>query len=211
MTASEFYNIARETARIIHNYSWEQNGIMHVMLYGSTLHNSQPNDIDLLVIHNGQKLVPYFYYRKLKPDSPIGEDNARIPAKTFLGMLGYKEDSSPEENVLNNIETLVSPRNVNKIYDFNALNVNLLMDKEEVIWFPDIWNGIRLGGPAHKSIPDLRNEAIQSCRETNFWYTILSEGRIYDRRSGDFSIKVSELFPDALRLFPSNNVVHIKG
>ena len=51
---------------------------------------------------------------------------------------------------------------------------------------------------------DVRKYAVDSCRDPTFWFTILSEGRIYDRNTHDFSIKVEDKYPGALDLFPSN-------
>jgi hypothetical protein len=207
MPHSEFYEIARKTAKIIHEKSWEANGILHVMLYGSTLHHSQPEDIDLLVIHDGKRLAPYFFYRKIMIGTPPAEDNARMPPFDFLKELGYLEGSCRRDSVLANVNELVSPRNVNDIYDMNSLDVALLKDEDKIIKDPDkITQGFTQGvfGSCHfGSVRDVRERAIKSCRETNFWYTILSEGKIYDLHSGDFSIEVNKLYPDAIQFFPS--------
>ena len=205
MGNSEFYEIARETARIISEKSWEKNGVLQVMLYGSALHSSQPRDIDLLVIHSGEKLAPYFFYRKIVPDAPVGEQNSRMPACDFLRQLGYKEGAPFGDNVLANVEALVSPRKVNDLYDLNALSESLLIDEDKRIRDPHII----AQGFAHdfeqlrRSTKKVRERAIQACKETSFWHTILSEGRIYNQSSGDFSNTVSEIYPNALRLFPS--------
>jgi hypothetical protein len=207
MTTSEFYDLARKTARIIHEKSWEENGILQVMLYGSTLHSSQPRDIDLLVIHNGQRLAPYFYYRKLISDAPPGENNARMPPLDFLMRLGYREGDCKENSVLARVEALVSPKNVNEIYDFNALNAGLLVNSNAVIAKGDPMDGSACDPwSLFATTSDVRKRAIDCCKETNFWHTILSQGKIYDPNSNDFSIQVRELYPDALGLFPSTSV-----
>lgn len=211
MGQSEFYNIARETARIIHEKSYEGNGILQVMLYGSTLHNDNPKDIDLLVIHDGRKLVPYFVYRKLQMTSPPGVDNARMFPFDFLEKLGYREGGLPEDGVLANVERLVSPRSVNDVYDFNALDAFVLSDENGLVGGVDMFEarGRFMGALGVNRlfvkllVNKLRGGAIQSCKETNFWHTILSEGKVYDTKSGDFSIGVNDLYPDVLRFFPS--------
>lgn len=51
----------------------------------------------------------------------------------------------------------------------------------------------------------MRKGAIESCRDPTFWYTILSEGKLYDRTKHDFTLSVNDKYPGAVELFPSKS------
>lgn len=51
----------------------------------------------------------------------------------------------------------------------------------------------------------LRNTAIQSCRDPTFWHSVFSEGKLYDKRAHDFSLGIEEKYPGALKLFETES------
>lgn len=235
---NEFYNTAKDVARIIREKSYDDHHIVEVMLYGSTLRNKSPRDIDLLIIHEGSNLKTFSPYSRLIFDNAVTKDeNARDSAFLIFKNLGYK--TQKEDSVLNavcnrvskiDIETLakeeisetdktwrgrykreytkewieswrISPTDIlkiNAIFDVNVLHSRIL--KPYPGYDP---NGIL--DPEHhlEVFHSLKKEAIKRCRDPTFWYTILSEGRIYDLDKNDFSLKVEDKYPEALSFFPS--------
>ena len=65
---ANFFDIAKDTAKAIHEKSWDANGVVDVMLYGSALTGESPKDIDMLIIHDGGKLRPFSPYETLRVD-----------------------------------------------------------------------------------------------------------------------------------------------
>ncbi|MFH0837164.1 MAG: hypothetical protein V1870_03475 [Candidatus Aenigmatarchaeota archaeon] len=46
-----------------------------------------------------------------------------------------------------------------------------------------------------------RKEAMQSCRDPTFWHRVLSEGRLFDHETDDFTLTIEDKYPGALELF----------
>lgn len=95
---ASFYDIAKDTAKIILEKSWEEVKVEGVMLFGSTLRRDNPNDIDLLILHSGNKLSPYTRYSeregKMQYDAPTGKGNVRERSFNLLRYTGYRIDSN---------------------------------------------------------------------------------------------------------------------
>ena len=207
----KFLDIARDTARIIHEKAYDSGSIAGVMLYGSTLTSDSPRDIDLLILHRGS-LECFSPYATLRVDEPVGDENARDSAYKIFMQLGYKEEGREADSVCTGIERRIEELNagsmveetrdwfsradtygVNNVFDVNVLYDGLLEGGQ---------SGADKDSLRAQSRDRLREGAIASCRDPTFWYTILSEGRIYDREKHDFSIKVEDNYPGALSLFP---------
>lgn len=103
-----FYEIARDTAAIIHHKSYSEARVKGVLLYGSTLRDSNPRDIDLVVLHDGgRKLVEFTPSRyadegtEEKYDLEAGHpSNRRLKSFSILRCLGYAEGASEHHNAV---------------------------------------------------------------------------------------------------------------
>lgn len=218
--------IAQEAARLCFEYSYHDAMLRDVLLFGSTLRqNKDPEDIDLVILHKGWKLEefdkdPYGEKKDAKPkhDKPIGEDNLRQHSSAIFHQLGYRNieefdyfefrNTWDEEHgqanredfqaafekaqedywvrrSLNSVDTqiikLVYPRSVDDIFDVHVLSTVLFGDE--------------------RHIEHGRREAMRSCRDPTFWYTVLTEGRLYDSSTKDFTLEVDEKYPGATELF----------
>jgi predicted nucleotidyltransferase len=185
----EFYNIAKDTAKIIHEKSYEKRNILEVILYGSALKEDFPGDIDLLIIHNNWGLAPFSRYHPLNlegkflEDKPKGEKNDAT--SIFLDLNGFDYDE--KEWVITAIENRIKQSNftylpeINEIFDVSIIQEDLLKQYEDNKY--------------------LRMCAIDACRDSTFWSTILSEGKIYDKSTHDFSLRVEDKYPGAAELF----------
>ena len=208
--------IARDTAKIIIEDSWESSRIRDVLLYGSTLRSGVPEDIDLLIIHGGLKFGSFSLpnsdipSKDLRLDRPVGEDNPRDYSSVILSNCGYKEGREfMEDNVYKKLERLLEERYgfiypdsslVDDLFDVNILSTKILdVNASDDDLMDHVWDW-----GTHKDISyNARERAIESCRDPTFWHTILSGGRIYDMDKQDFTIGVEEKYPGALDLFPS--------
>ncbi len=52
-----------------------------------------------------------------------------------------------------------------------------------------------------RDFEETRCYAVMQCTDPTFWASILEEGRLYDRETGDFSIPLEEKYPGAVDLF----------
>ena len=78
---------------------------------------------------------------------------------------------------------------ISKVFDIHVLNTDLLRNPEDEV--------------LREGVQGRRQGVIDSCGDLTYWYTVLSEGRLYDKRTHDFSILVEDKYPGALELFPS--------
>ncbi len=218
---SQYYEIARDTAEIILTKSWKEVRVKDVMLFGSTLrwkqdHNVIPNDIDMLIMHNGGDLYEFDWdiYGSLKDwvqksDEPVAKGNKRYDAYVIFFRLGFKEWSkenavvesrkgkgfvadSALQNILRRVERLGirPPSSVTrfddrdffaKMFDVHVLSTGLFGEDSY----------------AERN----REEAINSCRDRTFWYTVLRTGKIYNPKGQDFNVHVEERYPGILSFF----------
>ena len=218
-----YYEIAKDIARVIHTKSWDEVGVKDVLLFGSTVRKKEvPNDIDLLILHDGYKLEEFYddAYEEHSPkavclsDHRVGDNSRRIWATGMLNLLGYKgndallrdklyherfglesqfREDSAYNNVMNRVKHITGEDDsaaLDKLLDIHAMSVNLLIRDEDEGRF--------------RYYSDKRTQAINCCRDPTFWYTVLSEGRIYDLDKHDFTIKVNDKYPDAIRMFQRN-------
>lgn len=208
-----YFEIAKDVARLMHTKSWEEVGVRDILLFGSTLRqNSVPNDIDLLILHDGHKLKEFYDdpYGKnttaaFETDQPIAKCNRRLWAYGMLANLGYKggdrkancydwetEARLKEDSVINHVKARVadiiggSNEALDKLFDIHALSTTLLAAP----------SGCQFPYAAQR-----RAEALNSCRDPTFWHTVLSEGRLYDMDKHDFTIKVDDKYAGATALF----------
>ncbi len=102
------------------------------------------------------------------------------------------EVSKKAEAVL--IKTISRRMVINRVERvFNRLGLNL----NETLDLHVMNRGLLVPGQYDEE----RAIAIQQCRDPSFWHTVLEAGRLYDRKSKEFSIPVSVKYPDALGLF----------
>ena len=214
---SDLLDIAERTAETILELSWEENKVLYVGLYGSLLRTEEAGDIDLLVIHDqGWKLPATTSYNGIVPDAPIEEEeNYRHSPTGFLRLLGYKEKLGGSQSVLEYVKDIVPSQEINETFDFNALDQILLADEGGAVRGRDIIGNrfglykfvMTLHGEEPKStneiLGNMRQEAIDVCRETSFWYTAISECRLFDPDSGKFDTHLTDLYPDATKFYPS--------
>jgi len=228
----KFYDIAKDTAKAIHEKSWGANGVVDVMLYGSTLTSKSPKDIDLLVIHDGGRLRPFSPYSTLRVDEPVGKENARDSAYGIFRQLGYKTEGRGNDSVAVAVGKRIAGLGAGnfteeeiaeKTKDWERVSREIFKFHDE----PDVSNSYDVHGinnifdvivlhagalmadaneqvaGRYGTITGMRNSAVESCRDPTFWHTILSEGRIYDREKHDFSLRVEDKYAGAVDLFPS--------
>ncbi|HII15316.1 MAG TPA: hypothetical protein HA362_03300 [Nanoarchaeota archaeon] len=215
---ASFYEIAKDTARIIIEKSWEEAEVEGVMLFGSTLRSKTPNDIDLLVLHSGLRLKAYSPYEKPVFDKPAGTGNGRDAAAEILFRLGYKETvlDRVDDAIKRRIEPLGlnSRDGLNSLFDIQVMHAALLGDTRTIEVFARryaVWGSEEERQVDYQrcyrselgKVAAQRRETIQSCRDPTFWRTILAKGRIYDPAKHDFTIPIEEKYSGALALFPS--------
>ncbi len=224
-----FYDIAKDAVKVIFEKSWESKRITDILLYGSTLTKPNPTDIDLLIIHDGgYKMQCFSPYSTLRVDEPIGEKNARDGAFSMLKQIGYKEGAKANDTVVAAIGKRIEPlcagtvtdeeikkeikykgwyeetygcsfdisnridiHGINNIFDVNILHQATLLQEDDPRLKGTFWN-----------INEVRQKAIESCKDQTFWYTILSKGKLYDRAKHDFTLNIEDKYPKALSLFP---------
>ncbi len=230
---NKFYEIAKDAAEIIHEKSWEGHRVKDVLLYGSTLNSDSPSDIDLLIIHDSIKLKDFSIYtdKPLKVDEPVGKENARERSYSIFHQLSYKYEERRNDTVVAAIGKRIAPLNLGTCTNeeikkadekYRKIFENVFPDKFDVSNVIDLYgidnifdvhvlhtkaliddSGKKRESISVKTPSEIRKEAIESCKDKKFWHTILSEGRIYDKSTHDFSQTVEEKYPRALSLFPS--------
>jgi hypothetical protein len=212
-TDNSYMELAKDTARIIRDKSWDEVAVQDVLLFGSTLKGTcVPDDIDMLLLHSGQRLVefdrdPYSTRPSAMKESdiPCGEENRRNGAWCFFRTLGYKgtgkdddrrRDDSAYENILKRLEFMGgnSSELVDSIFDVHVMHTGLLLAHIDP---PDVPGS----GYMDEYMKQQRAEAIKHCRDPTFWHTVLSEGRLYNPETHDFSLKVDDKYPGASDLF----------
>lgn len=201
----QFHSLAQGVAKIILENSWEANEVRSVLLYGSTLKSPSPRDIDLLILHfMGASLENYTTSRSKCEE---GEDVHYYPASVILWQLGYKE-GKPQDTVSKRVHELFRERGmlqeaelgnmhppiINQVLDLHVLNTLLIQDPSFL-------------GEKHREyyqvrLPHFREKAIRmSGKDPNFFHRVLSEGRLYNQQTGDFTVSFEEIYPGKLELF----------
>lgn len=227
----QFYDIAKDTAKAIHEKSWDESVVLDVMLYGSTLRSESPRDIDLLVIHGGNRLKAFFPYSTLRVvDKPVGIENARYSAYSIFRQLGYKTEGRGNDSVAVAVGKRIAGLNAGTVTDEEIAETDKRwrrFSEEEYLDSFEVSNRIDAYGinnvfdvivlhvgalladandqmaVKYGTITGIRKSAVESCRDPTFWHTIFSEGRIYDRKKHDFSISVEDKYSGAKDLFPA--------
>jgi len=205
-----YYEVAKDVANIILKKSWEDVGVEDILLFGSASRGeTNPNDLDLLILHSGGRLEEYDidpYGEKsdlvVESDLPVSKNNLRYGAFNIFRRLGYKEDvkDSACGNIIKRVKDFgIDPPTghwdfededkFNSLFDVHVLSTNLLEKNVE-----DFYERHRNGQ---------REDAMRCCRDPTFWHTILSTGKIYDPKKYDFTINVSDKYPNAIELFNS--------
>ncbi|MBI2549021.1 hypothetical protein HYW21_06755 [Candidatus Woesearchaeota archaeon] len=214
-----FYEIARDTAAILHGKSWANARLEGVLLYGSTLRSDKPRDIDLVILHSGSKLIEFTPSRyadegtkeiyDVEPDHP---STRRLDAWSTLSTLGYRGKS--DYDIKNRAVRFVGER----IESLDAGSVpeervqSFMSSREcpeaDVAAYLDIY-GVSNVFDVHVLHTGLlgdqgaeqRSRAIASCNDPTFWHRVLSEGKLYDPKVHDFTLTIEEKYPGALQLF----------
>lgn len=220
-----FYEIARDAAKIILTNSWAEARVEDVLLYGSTLRSESPRDIDLVIFHRGGHKLAEFEKSEYAaeagkaidaqpiPDLPSDDvTTTRLDSYRTLSKLGYK--IGLDDNVVRLIGDRIATLDAGSVSEEGVASALR-------IWEPELTEftiGARLDihGIAHifdvhvmhtglldqsGSYTPYRDEAIHSCRDPTFWHRVLSEGRLYDRTTHDFSLGIEDKYPGALKLF----------
>lgn len=197
------YGAAREVAHIILTYSRPDAQVKDVLLFGSLARGDvNPNDIDMVILHDGRRLTEFEkgIYREAPVslrvmDAPAGPDNLRRSATSILTALGsdcpppaYASEGEAEwdkKRAVGRVTTLLGGLNlaVDETLDLHELHVGVLDPKQ----------------------PWRQDDVKQNVREPSFFNTFLTEGRLYDRRTADFTTAVEEKYPGAASLFPQRN------
>ena len=215
----QYYEVAKDVAEIILTKSWGEVGVKDVLLFGSASRgNTNPNDIDMLILHYGCGLEefdrdPYGFRPDgvKQSDMPPLSGNMRIGADGIFSELGYKEDPAdnyqtddddPEReermrldsafnNIVKRVEQLgIRPPNGLEFEDADQFNA--LFDVH--VLSTELLKNDEYGASR-------REEAIKSCRDPTFWHTILSAGKLYDFDKHDFTMSVNDKYPGAAELF----------
>ncbi len=213
----QYYEVAKDVAEIILTKSWGEVGVKDVLLFGSASRGeTNPNDLDILILHEGHKLQEFDIdpYGKrsdweTKHDMPAIKGNKRYDAYSIFSQLGYKGD--PIDNF--QTDNLKKERELQKDSAFN----NIVRRVEPFgIRLPTEWkfedrNQFAALFDVHVLSTELferegyrvkyREEAIESCRDPTFWYTVLSAGKLYDPKKHDFTGKVEDKYPGVIELF----------
>jgi DNA-binding transcriptional ArsR family regulator len=102
-----FYEIARDTAAIIHTKSYSKAKVDNVVLYGSILEKDNPRDIDLIIVHSGpflQEFMPSQYSdegaEEISDVNPGHPSTRRLQAWNILLGLGYADNAKQNETTV---------------------------------------------------------------------------------------------------------------
>jgi len=203
-----YRTLARDVAEIILTRSWRDLRISDVLLFGSVLMEiGAPNDIDIVILHdNNQKLIefnpdPYGVRpeRTTVTELPSGNNNDRYSATSIFQKLGYLSSQEKpaatliSERVGQSLGGKVDEEMMRQLFDVHVLHIGLLGYENNnagqiVRYNRDIWESTR-------------REAIASCRDSTFWHTVLTTGRLYDTKTRDFTLPVSTRYQGAIELF----------
>ena len=191
------YGAAQEIAKMILQETYEVAAARDVLLFGSLVRGeSNPRDIDMTVLHAGSRIFnfepdPYKErpFAKREEDEPISPENFRVSAWRILRKLGSKRDpdvSFGEARVKDayDLAEEILDRfggSVEDSLDLHALHVTILDPKQG-------W---------------MRDAALKDARDPTFYHTMLSQGRLYDLRTHDFTMPVEEKYPGCIALFPA--------
>jgi hypothetical protein len=205
---SELYEIARDTAQIIHESSWELRGIEAVVLFGSALNDPKPSDIDLLFIIGssdgwGVNYSPY-PYGKLMFDEPPGKQNRRDPSGSVIHMAGYREGATEANSVYVKVGRRIAHLGLGKQFSQDDLEwaqrqgfPEFYLDMHGI---SKLFDAVVLSKEVFEKA-ELQREAVVSCRDPTFWFTILSKGMAYDPQTQDFTKRTGALYPTAVESF----------
>jgi predicted nucleotidyltransferase len=216
-TAREsFYDIAQDAARLLLTKSWHEARVEDVLLFGSTLTKKQPGDIDLVILHSGYRFKEFDRYdiieeeKRPSYDKPASDpDNARRDAYTHLRCAGYLDEladsvarhvgdriahmelgtESPETvqavegSLPDHAHAIIDVYGIENLFDIHVLHTKLLTD--------------RVGQFATK-----RDEAITQSDDPGYLHRVLSTGKLFDRKTDDFTLTIEDRYPGALELFP---------
>ena len=94
-----------------------------------------------------------------------------------------------KQRVITQVEILLEAQGlkVNEALDIQAMYKNMLSSTDE------------------HTTKERRN-AIRQCRDPTFWQSILQEGRLYNAKEDNFSIPVTDKYPNALQLFDPRQI-----
>jgi len=213
---SQYLDIAKETAKIILEDSYERNKVKGVMLYGSTLKSETPSDIDLLIIHENDKWESYSGYHHRIPDNRPGKDNVKDHSWDILSKLRFGGDKGVgnrpvvkiakllrnyklpiiEKDIKNARKILARflPKGVESVMLEDLLTVNRLFDI-------NILNKKLLKPTDDEDLKKSVQQAINACDDKRFWNKILGYGKLYDTSTHEFSIPLTDRYPEAPELF----------
>lgn len=217
----QYYEVAKDVAEIILTKSWDMVDVKDVLLFGSASRGeTNPNDLDMLILHNGYKLQEFDRdpYRKREDwvrqsDMPSISGNKRYDAYGIFMMLGYKGDPKDnyetndwrkeerkeeilkQDSAVNNIIRRVEPFGIRppKGWEFED------GDQFSALFDVHVLSTKLLNADDYRV--NERKEAIKSCRDPKFWYNVLSTGKLYDPSKHDFTMSVSDKYPCAVELF----------
>jgi len=206
----DLYEVAKDVAAIILTKSWEDVEVRDVLAVGSLLDNDSPDDIDMIVLHEGYRLREFSRDPYNEIENPIyhsdekpSEKNRRFRGSTILRQLGYPmalTDSNPTMqykasvfyHVLKRVEGL-SFEVPEMLSDSQNEELSALFDLHVL--------SISLFEPDNLT----RMEAVENCKDNRFWYQALKSGRLYDPRTHDFTMPLEDKYPGAIELFnPAN-------
>lgn len=213
MFRGQFYDMAKDVANSVLTKSYADSKVADVALFGSTARGQAPRDIDMLILHNGDRLKefddidPYgsrVGWKNVSDISPQKGNNRydsfsifhRLGSKTYTKKderqrcRGQVVDSSPLGSILKTAGQMLikHPKYIygfkdrkafSKLFDVHVLPVDFFANQN-----------------AQK-----RMEAIKSCRDPTFWYTVLGECKIYDLSAHEFDIPFQQKYLGALELF----------
>ena len=220
---NQFYGLARGIAEIVLNHSWEENKVIDVLLYGSALTGSAPDDIDLLVLHSNGANMGNYTGSKSQPSE--GQDILYLSPSEILRTIGYRKSEGMENGVFERVYRLLAeagviqldggtfnPAQLNKILDLHVLNTHLLRESSDPLEFALFLAGVSSEKRAMFTMPynprfdarisQLRQEAMRlSGKDLGFYHNILGNGRLYDFSTRDFTARFEDKYQDKLKLF----------
>lgn len=197
--------------------SWPAVGVKDVLLYGSTLTENDPRDIDLVIFHNGRELAEFESPRyaaegtKEVYDAPMTDlTSRRLDSFQKLLLLGY------QSNILQRVARLVGER-IERLDAGSESEARVKQStkyhgcsEEETAAYLDL-HGVNNVFDIHvlhtgllgseSRFETARKTAISSCRDPQFWHRVLSKGQLYNHRTDDFTLTVEDKYPGALELF----------
>ena len=222
----QYYEVAKDIAEIIHKKSYLDVGVEGVVIFGSLARgDTNPNDIDMLILHRGHKLEEFSkdpYGERadwvMESDSGVRTGNRRLDAYAIFWSLGYRGDPADDyytqdrekehklmqdsamHNIIKRVGVLGIPP-LESPYGFNYPD----SDRERLSLLLDVHVlSTRMFGKKDETdfyFSSSPQEPIDNCRDPTFWHTVLSEGKMYDPGRHDFTLTVEDKFPGAAKLF----------